>query len=135
MPSICFHHVHVVSFSSATAISQVALQRLTGLEAVLGLEGDPAVDGASLDTDHVLVAVLGFKVGNGLGTLLPGVPDDGVLHVVSDDVQTRLVVDEDRGCVLGEGLVDAVDGAFDAELVALGVVLGCVEDLVNVSDA
>jgi hypothetical protein len=36
---------------------------------------------------------------------------------------------------LGEGLVDAVDGAFEAELVALGVVLGCVEDLVDVSDA
>ena len=34
-----------------------------------------------------------------------------------------------------EGLVDAVDGAFDAEFVALGVVLGSVEDLVDVFDA
>jgi hypothetical protein len=114
---------------------QIALEDLASLEAILSLKGDPAIDSASLNTDHLLVAVLGLEVGNGLGTLPPRVPDDGVLHVVSDDIQTGLIVDKDRGCVLREGLVDTVDGAFDAELVALGVVLGGVEDLVCVSDA
>lgn len=94
MPSISFHHVHVVFFICDSRL-QVTLERLTGLKAILGLEGDPAVDCTSLDTDHVLVTVLGFKVGDSLGTLLPRVPDDSILHVVSDDIQTRLVVDED----------------------------------------
>lgn len=114
---------------------QITLENLTGLKAVLSLKSNPAVDSASLDTNHLLVAILGLKVGNGFGAFSPRVPDDGVLHVVSDDIEAGLVVDEDGSCVLGEGLVDAVDGAFDAEVVALGVVLGGVEDLVDVPDA
>jgi hypothetical protein len=129
--AILLHHFHVVTVSCL----QVALEDLTSLEAILSLKGDPAVYSASLDTDHLLVAVLGLKVSNGLSTLSPRVPDNGILHVVSDDVETGLVVDEDGGRVLSEGLVDAVDGAFDAEVVALGVVFGGVEDLVDVSDA
>lgn len=82
-------------FSICDSCLQVALERLTGLKAVLSFKGNPAIDSASLDTDHILVAVLGFEVGNGFGTLLPGIPDDSVLHVVSDDVQTRLVINED----------------------------------------
>lgn len=73
----------------------MALEHLTCLEAVLSFKGDPAIDSTSLNTDHVLVAILGLEVGNGFGTLLPGVPDDGVLHVVSDDIQARLVVNKD----------------------------------------
>lgn len=114
---------------------QVALEDLASLEAILSFKGDPAVDSTCLDTDHVLVAVLGLEVGNGLGTLLPRVPNNSVLHVVSDDIEAGLVVDEDGGGVLGEGLVDAVDGALEAEFVTLGIVFSSVEDLVNVSDA
>lgn len=114
---------------------QVALEDLASLKAILSFKGDPAVNSTSLDTDHVLVAVLGLEVGNGLGALLPRVPNNSVLHVVSDDIEAGLVVDEDGGGVLGEGLVDAVDGALEAEFVTLGIVLSSVEDLVNVSDA
>jgi hypothetical protein len=125
---------HVVTLSCCSCL-QVALKDLTSLKAILGLKSDPAIDSTSLNTDHLLVTILGLEVSDGFGTFSPRVPDDGVLHVVSDDIETGLVVDENGGCVLSERLVDAVDGAFDAELVALGVVLGGVEDLVNVSDA
>jgi hypothetical protein len=114
---------------------QVALEDLTSLKAILSLKSDPAVDSTSLNTDHLLVTILGLEVSNGFGTFSPRVPDDSVLHVVSDNIETRLVIDEDGGCVLSERLVDTVDGAFDAELVAPGVVLGGIEDLVDVSDA
>jgi hypothetical protein len=114
---------------------QITLENLTSLKAILSLQSDPTINSASLDTNHLLVTILGLKVGNGFGAFSPWVPDDGVLHVVSDDIETGFVVDEDGGCVLRERLVDAVHGAFDAEVVALGVVLGGVEDLVCVSDA
>jgi hypothetical protein len=114
---------------------QVALEDLTSLKAILSLKSDPAVDSTSLNTDHLLVTILGLEVSNGFGTFSPRVPDDSVLHVVSDNIETRLVIDEDGGCILSERLVDTVDGAFDTELVALGVVLGGIEDLVDVSDA
>lgn len=134
LPFIIFHVVTVFLMQTCSCL-QVALEDLASLEAVLSLESDPAIDSASLNANHLLVAILGLKVGNGFGTLSPWVPDDGVLHVVSDDIEAGLIVDKDGGCVLGEGLVDAVDGTFNAEVVALGVVLGGVEDLVDVSDA
>lgn len=135
LPSFIIFHVVTVFLMQTCSCLQVALENLASLKAILSLKGDPAIDSASLDTNHLLVAILGLKVGNGFSAFSPRVPDDGVLHVVSDDIEARLVVDEDGGCVLGEGLVDAVDGAFDAEVVALGVVLGGVENLVDVSDA
>lgn len=95
---IFLHHFsyHIcILLQTCRSCLQIALEDLTSLETVLSLKGDPAIDSASLDTDHLLVAVLGFKVGNGFGAFSPRVPDDGVLHVVSDDVQTGLVVDED----------------------------------------
>lgn len=74
---------------------QVALENLASLETVLSLKSNPSVDSASLNTDHLLVAVLGLEIGNGFSAFSPRVPDDGVLHVVSDDIQARLVVDKD----------------------------------------
>jgi len=133
-----FHHFSYrdcIPLQTAHHCLEITLENLTSLKAILSLKSNPAVDSASLDTNHLLVAILGLKVGNGFGAFSPRVPDDGVLHVVSDDIEAGLVVDEDGSCVLGEGLVDAVDGAFDAEVVALGVVLGGVEDLVDVPDA
>jgi hypothetical protein len=114
---------------------QITLKDLTSLKTILGFKSNPTINSTSLDTNHLLVTILGLEVGDGFGAFSPWVPDDCVLHVVSDDIETGLVVHEDGGCVLGEGLVDAVDGAFDAEVVAFGVVLGGVEDLVGVSDA
>lgn len=74
--------------------SNMALEDLTGLEAILCLKGSPSTDGACLDTQHLLVAVLGSIVANGLSTLLPGVPDNSVVEVVSDDVVAWLSVNE-----------------------------------------
>lgn len=113
---------------------QIALQHLTSFKAILCLKRNPAIDRASLNADHLLPAVLGLKVGNSLRALLPRVPDNGVVDVISDDVETRLVVDEDRSGVLLEAFVDTVDLAFEAEFVAWGVVFGGVEDFVDVSE-
>jgi hypothetical protein len=127
---------HIVCILSQTGDHlQITLKNLTSLKAILSLQSNPTINSASLDTNHLLVTILGLEISDGFGAFSPWVPDDGVLHVVSDDIETGFVVYEDGGCVLREGLVDAVDGAFDAEVVALGVVLGGVEDFVCVSDA
>lgn len=48
--------------------------RLRALEGITGLERLPALHAARLDTDHVLVAVLGREVTDPGGLLGPGVP-------------------------------------------------------------
>lgn len=67
-----------------------------------------------------------------MGTLLPWVPDNSVLEVIPDDVEAGLAVHDNGGRILLDILVNAVDWAFDAEIVGGRLVFGSVEDLVNV---
>ena len=113
----------------------MALEELTALPTILGLKCNPTIDSTGFNTDHVLVSILGIEITNSLSLLLPRVPDDRVLEVVSDDVEARLVVDEDGGGVLLERLVHAVHLAFETKLVTSRVVLGLVENLVNILHA
>jgi hypothetical protein len=94
LPSSFSYHICIL-LQTCRSCLQIALEDLTSLETVLSLKSNPAVDCTSLDTNHLLVAVLGLEVGNGFGAFSPRVPDDGVLHVVSDDIQARLIVDKD----------------------------------------
>lgn len=122
-------------FVPSSIVSKVTLQDLTRFEAVLGLQRREAVDRSCLDTNHVLVTVLGGKVADGLHALLPRVPDHSVLQVVPDNVEAGLAVLQDRGRVLLEGLVHAVGLAGDLQLGSGRFVFCRVEDFVNVSGA
>ena len=55
----------------------------------------PAVDGANLNTHHVLVAVIGRKVAHGLGLFDPRIPGNGILDIVADDIETWLAIFDD----------------------------------------
>ena len=113
----------------------MALQNNTSLKPVITLQSRPSVDRTGLYTNHVLVSVLWLEIADCLCSFLPWVPDDSVCQVISGDVDDGLAFVEDRGRVLLQRLVDTVDCAFELELVAGRVVLGCVEDLVGVSYA
>lgn len=110
----------------------MALHKLSSLETILCLERGPAADGTRLDTHHLLVAVLGSIIADALSSLLPWIPDDGVLEIIPSDIEAGLAIDEDRGGVLLEVLVNAVDLAGDGEFVRGRVVLSTVEDFVVV---
>lgn len=75
--------------------SNVALDKLSSLETILCLERGPAADGTRLDTHHLLVAVLGSIIADALSSLLPWIPDDGVLEVIPNDIEAGLAIDED----------------------------------------
>jgi hypothetical protein len=55
------------------------------LESVALLQLLPALDGTRLNTQHVLPTVLGRKVLDASGLVDPGVPNNDLVEVVTDD--------------------------------------------------
>ena len=71
---------------------EMTLKDLPALKGITGLQLLPTVDGTRLHTDHVLVAVLGLKVADAVRLLNPGIPDDGVLQIVTNHIETWLAI-------------------------------------------
>lgn len=108
--------------------------RLRALKRVPLLQLLPPLHAAGLDAHHLLVAVLGRKVGHGRGLVDPRVPDDGVVEVVADDAEARLARlgdDERVRGALGRG-VDAVGLGGEGDGVGGLGLGGEVVDLVDV---
>lgn len=91
--------LHALLSPSGTISGQV--NGLRALESVALFQLLPSADGAGLHTDHVLPAVLGRKVGRLLRLIGPGVEDDGVLEVVTNDAEALLAAFRDDEGVLG----------------------------------
>ena len=71
---------------------EMALEDLPALEGITGLQLLPTIDGTRLHTDHILVAVLGLKIADAIRLLDPRVPDDRILQIVTNHIETRLAV-------------------------------------------
>ena len=71
---------------------KMTLEDLPALEGITGLQLLPSIDGTRLHTDHVLVAVLRFKIADAVRLLDPRVPNDRILQIVANHIETRLAV-------------------------------------------
>ncbi|KAI7110340.1 galactose mutarotase-like protein [Hortaea werneckii] len=110
----------------------MTLKDLAALKRITGLQLLPTIDSTRLHTDHILVAVLGLEIADAIRLLNPRVPDDRILQIVTNHIETRLAVKQDRGSVLLNVLVDSVSLTGDTNgRVALSLLAG-VEDLVDV---
>lgn len=113
----------------------MTLDDLSALENLPWLQLRPPIHRPDLHTHHVLVPIFWLEVAHRLGLLDPRIPRYGVLEVVALDVEAGFAVVQDRGRVLLNRLVDAVDFAGDAEVGGRLLVFGCVEDFVDVGGA
>lgn len=130
-PSPFYNPIMQSSIISRPIRSQIALDELASFEHwITTFQGLPSIDRSNLDTDHVLVSVLGGEISDCLCALFPRVPDYRVLQVISDDVEAWLAIYEDRCSVLLERFVDSVCLTLDLEFVPGSVVFGHVENFV-----
>lgn len=113
----------------------MAPDNLPTLKSLSTLQLLPSIDCTHLDANHVLIAIIGRKVSNGLCLLDPRVPDNRVVDAVPLDVEVGLVVDDNGSGILLDRLVDTVGLAGDADGGVGLLVLGSVEDLVDVAFA
>lgn len=105
--------------SPETFIPSSQRDGLRRLKSVALLQLLPALDGAGLNAQHVLPAILGRKVLDAGGLVNPGVPDHNLIEVVADDTVARAagLGDDDGvlgtvgGRVNGIGLAREGDGA------------------------
>jgi len=109
---------HAIVIHASLRSSEVALENHTRLKPIVTFQSRPPIDRTSFHTDHSLVSILWLEITNRLRSLLPRVPDDRVCEVISDDIEDGLALVENRGGVLLQRLVHAVDGAVELELVA-----------------
>lgn len=106
---------------------------MRGLESVTLLQLLPSLDGAWFDTHHVLPSVLGLEISNAVGLLNPGVENDRILEVVSQDTEPCLATlgDDERVAGALGGCVDTISLASECDGVRLCLDLETV-DLVDV---
>lgn len=79
----CSRSCHKPQISSHVVLRPLRYDNgLRPLESIARLQGLPALHTPGLDTDHVLVPVLGREIGHPLRFLDPGVPDNDVVQVI-----------------------------------------------------
>lgn len=114
---------------------KMALHNLPALERITGLQLLPSLDSPNLDTEHLLIPILGLEIPHTIRLLNPRVPHHRVFKVVARDVEACLpALDNGRG-VDFDRFVHTVHFAGDAHVGVGLLVLGGVEDLVDVRDA
>lgn len=122
----------VMATLSFPTLHQSVLDSLAALERLAGLELLPAADGAGLDAEHVLVAVVGLEVGHAGGLVDPRVPHDNVLKAVAHHgedpllVLAALLADHHRNRRVRGRRVHPVRLARDGDSAGLRLSLGCV---------
>jgi len=110
----------------------VALDKHTSLEYLTLLQLLPSVDSTDLNTDHVLVAIVGCEIAHGLRLLDPRVPCDGILDVVAGDIKAWLSILQDACSVDFDVFVHTVNLAVELEDWLCLCVGRRVEDLVDI---
>lgn len=104
--------------SRCFACLNVALNDLTRLKTITGLQRHPSINITRLYTNHSLIPILWHEITNRLRALPVRVPDDGIREVVPNDIEPWLALVENTRSILFQRLVDAIGLAFKPELIA-----------------